>query len=194
MNQPSDQSHVGDVAVMRAAINTINLLNPEQRENALAAIDRLEKRVAELKAEVSEWLCQGCRTVYPGPPQAGTGCVVCPRCGGDTQPRLSADRDLLAQQLATSEQQVTFHQADAHVARQQLATAREAMESVAHEIVPQGKEACHVWSFNDYNYAQVRLRTLEKWAKELQQALSAVAPPSDTGAPTPHSPDMPPSP
>jgi hypothetical protein len=47
------------------------------------------EEVARLRAEVREWICGKCRAVYPGPPQPGCSCVVCPACGGDTMPRAS---------------------------------------------------------------------------------------------------------
>ena len=43
--------------------------------------------IEELEAEVKEWLCVSCNYVYPGPPQQGAGCVVCPKCGGKTMPK-----------------------------------------------------------------------------------------------------------
>jgi len=48
--------------------------------------DRLQAEVARLTSEVKEWLCDTCNTVYPGPPQKGVWCVVCPSCGGNTAP------------------------------------------------------------------------------------------------------------
>ena len=52
-----------------------------------AAIAAWEKERAELLAEVREWMCGHCRTVYPGPPQQGVRCVICPQCKGPTAPR-----------------------------------------------------------------------------------------------------------
>jgi hypothetical protein len=49
-------------------------------------IEALRAEVAELRAEVRDWLCEKCRTVYPGPPQPGVWCVVCPKCDGATAP------------------------------------------------------------------------------------------------------------
>lgn len=43
-------------------------------------------KLAELIALVKEWGCDDCNTVYPGPPQKGFNCVVCPKCGGNTTP------------------------------------------------------------------------------------------------------------
>ena len=48
--------------------------------------DALQAEVARLTSEVREWLCDSCNTIYPGPPQKGVWCVVCPKCGGDTAP------------------------------------------------------------------------------------------------------------
>ena len=45
-----------------------------------------------LTAEVREWMCEACNTVYPGPPQQGFSCVVCPKCGGSTAPRTTIAR------------------------------------------------------------------------------------------------------
>lgn len=41
----------------------------------------------KLVREVKEWMCEACNFVYPGPPQEGLACVLCPRCGGHTSPR-----------------------------------------------------------------------------------------------------------
>lgn len=48
---------------------------------------QLEHELDELAALVREWLCENCNTVYPGPPQPGFRCVICPRCGGATGPK-----------------------------------------------------------------------------------------------------------
>lgn len=53
-----------------------------------------------LRAEVREWLCEGCRTVYPGPPAPGFLCVICPTCKGLTGPRGLMERRALERQVA----------------------------------------------------------------------------------------------
>ena len=70
--------------------------------SAADEITRLSARVEELEAEVKEWACDQCSTVYPGPPQRGVMCVICPKCGGDTMPwpalklrRMGQERDEL---------------------------------------------------------------------------------------------------
>lgn len=61
------------------------------------AADLITQERNELRAEVKEWLCIECNTVYPGPPQAGFSCVQCPKCGGKTGPHLMMEiRDLEA--------------------------------------------------------------------------------------------------
>jgi predicted RNA-binding Zn-ribbon protein involved in translation (DUF1610 family) len=50
----------------------------------------IEAELIELRAEVREWLCTSCNWVYPGPPQDGLKCVICPRCGGNTMSRTRA--------------------------------------------------------------------------------------------------------
>jgi DNA-directed RNA polymerase subunit RPC12/RpoP len=52
---------------------------------------RLEAEVQKLRAEVREWLCTDCNTVYPGPPASGLAGVKCAHCGGITAPRLSVE-------------------------------------------------------------------------------------------------------
>lgn len=65
---------------------------------ALAAAYRdLEAENERLLREVREWLCAECNTVYPGPPQDGVRCVICPSCGGGCAPR-SSDAQVLLQQ------------------------------------------------------------------------------------------------
>ncbi|MHB8391898.1 MAG: hypothetical protein ACYDBH_20355 [Acidobacteriaceae bacterium] len=48
---------------------------------------RAEAELAALRAEIREWACADCNYVYPGPPQKGFACVMCPRCGGTTAPK-----------------------------------------------------------------------------------------------------------
>lgn len=62
--------------------------NHEKIKNELV---RLRAENAELRAEVREWLCTKCNMVYPGPPQEGIMCVLCPKCGGTTAPRLTVE-------------------------------------------------------------------------------------------------------
>lgn len=73
-----------------------------EAQGYLACLEGEEMRkkdaeIAELKALVKEWLCLKCNTVYPGPPQKGFGCVLCPKCGGDCGPKtwveLQAERE-----------------------------------------------------------------------------------------------------
>lgn len=59
----------------------------------------LEGDLAMLRAEVREWLCDSCNTVYPGPPASGCLCVICPKCNGNTGPRLSVENRKLRVQL-----------------------------------------------------------------------------------------------
>lgn len=56
-------------------------------EGYIEGYEAREAEIADLRAEVYEWLCDKCRTVYPGPPQKGFACVQCPKCGGNTGPR-----------------------------------------------------------------------------------------------------------
>ena len=56
--------------------------------------------VERLRAEVKEWLCIDCNTVYPGPPQPGLSCGICPKCGGSTGPRPAGENRLLRAELA----------------------------------------------------------------------------------------------
>lgn len=46
----------------------------------------LQRELAATKALVKEWACEKCRTVYPGPPQKGFMCVICPSCNSNTMP------------------------------------------------------------------------------------------------------------
>lgn len=55
-------------------------------------IEALEAENTDLLRQVREWLCEACNTVYPGPPQEGVKCVVCPSCGGFTAPSLAVER------------------------------------------------------------------------------------------------------
>lgn len=61
-----------------------------QIERALFERRQLASKAEEerdaLRAEVREWLCIACNTIYPGPPTKDFGCVQCPRCKGPTGP------------------------------------------------------------------------------------------------------------
>lgn len=47
----------------------------------------LRRELEVLRAAVKEWMCEACNYVYPGSPQPGFHCVICPRCEGRTAPR-----------------------------------------------------------------------------------------------------------
>ena len=57
------------------------------------------REIERLRREVSEWMCNGCNTVYPGPPQPGIWCAQCPRCGGATAPRGVIERRRLEREI-----------------------------------------------------------------------------------------------
>lgn len=59
----------------------------DENANFTEEIMNLERQLAEERAEIKEWVCNSCRTVYPGPPQEGFACVQCPKCSGNTMPR-----------------------------------------------------------------------------------------------------------
>lgn len=59
-----------------------------------------DDEVALLRAEVREWLCIDCNTVFPGPPQNGFACVQCPKCNGPTGPRGLMERRKLMTEIA----------------------------------------------------------------------------------------------
>lgn len=42
--------------------------------------EELQRIIAELCAEVREWLCVRCHTVYSAPLYNGVNCVICPKC------------------------------------------------------------------------------------------------------------------
>lgn len=68
--------------------NSENFCNKHLREFNAFHLSSLSQERGELKAEVKEWICVACNTIYPGPPVKGAGCVMCPRCNGDCGPRL----------------------------------------------------------------------------------------------------------
>lgn len=73
---------IGWTAVARAKDREITNLCSRKR-----GYEEYEVELVQLRALVKEWLCETCHTVYPGPPQPGFACVICPKCGGDTGPR-----------------------------------------------------------------------------------------------------------
>ena len=82
-------------------------------KTANAHVRELETQIEELRQHVREWLCVDCNTVYPGPPQKGVMCVVCPKCGGSTVKRNSvAEVALLREQIAKLEAQIATARAE----------------------------------------------------------------------------------
>lgn len=84
-----------------------------QVSELMKANDFLKSSNASLAERVKEWLCLGCRTVYPGPPKEGFSCVVCPKCGGNCGPKdymelreCRKERDSLKAQLAAKDRQI----------------------------------------------------------------------------------------
>lgn len=69
-----------------------------------AEVARLREENAELLAEVREWVCTECNTVFP--PESlnkGFRVVLCPRCEGITMPRYAWEVKRLRAQLALKE-------------------------------------------------------------------------------------------
>jgi len=127
-------------------------------EETRAAIDQyrqlqientaLKKEREALSHLVKEWGCDTCKIAYPGPPQKGTACVMCPNCGGKTMPlekllhrnelaaaqvraaELEAERDKLTLVLAerTVERDALRKERDEALAQVSWRTPREAMQ------------------------------------------------------------------
>jgi uncharacterized coiled-coil protein SlyX len=75
----------------------------------LAKVNEQQARIAKLDpllAEVKEWICAKCRYVYPGPPQRGLQCVICPRCNGSTGPRVLMELRAANERIAELEKQL----------------------------------------------------------------------------------------
>lgn len=70
------------------------------RRSAAIGEGGMPEDLAALRAEVREWLCASCNTVYPGPPAPGLSCVICPKCKGSTGPRGLMERRALEQKIA----------------------------------------------------------------------------------------------
>ena len=60
-------------------------MTPEQDADGYGYMRSLEAERDELRALVRNWRCKECNKVYPGPPQPGFACVICPQCGGETR-------------------------------------------------------------------------------------------------------------
>lgn len=70
---------------------------------AFINVAELQRQLAEVVAEVREWACEKCNYVYPGPPQKGFMCVICPRCEGTTVPHETLKRRQAERQLAEAQ-------------------------------------------------------------------------------------------
>lgn len=66
----------------------------------LDAHERMVLETAQLRHDVSEWVCERCRQVYPGPPQEGLKCVLCPQCDGSTMPMPVHERNEARRELS----------------------------------------------------------------------------------------------
>ena len=86
-----------DTPLWRQEVGTAALMN--RLRAALSS--RPAGEVEELRALVEEWLCESCNTVYPGPPARGFACVICPKCGGSTGPRMLMENRKLRAELAS---------------------------------------------------------------------------------------------
>lgn len=75
-----------------------------------AEVAKLQQENKELRAEVREWLCTECNQVYPGPPQEGFHCVLCPRCDGLTMPHNTWEIRTLRAKLVLRQEAVDLAQ------------------------------------------------------------------------------------
>lgn len=67
----------------------------------------VKEELEQLRAEVKEWFCSNCNTVYPGLPGGhGPGSIVCRRCGASTGPRRFMENIQLRRKLAEAEARV----------------------------------------------------------------------------------------
>jgi hypothetical protein len=83
--------------------------------------------------DVCEWLCTSCNTCYPGPPQEGVKCVICPKCGGDTMSRARAERVQLKEHLAHRDNQLHRIRSIAEIALSSKAMdIRHILETIQH--------------------------------------------------------------
>lgn len=113
----------------------------------------LQRELAATKALVKEWACEKCRTVYPGPPQKGFMCVICPACKGNTMPHeLLNHREELAAAKAEAaamennwmcaEEKASRREAEAEALRATIGDSLEVMDSMIRAM--HGNADCEV--------------------------------------------------
>jgi len=79
-----------EAAMISAALAENERLKGERKFYKLAC-EAVESELADLQGEIRDWACDTCNIVYPGPPQKGFSCVVCPQCGGNTAPKSTVE-------------------------------------------------------------------------------------------------------
>lgn len=100
-------------------INSVARQAWHARDAELAAKDRM---LEELTSLVSEWLCDKCNFVYPGPPQKGYWCVICPKCGGECGPKILIEKRRLTAKLAIKDRTITDLQSQLAASREEFRT------------------------------------------------------------------------
>lgn len=95
-------------AVLADHADCSNELDWQHAASLLEIINTALNERDELAAEVREWLCTTCRIVYPGPPQPGLSCAICPKCGGSTGPRVSMELREARQKIVKLEERISM--------------------------------------------------------------------------------------
>jgi len=118
-----------DVAALIAHIEAV-------REKDRGELIELKKINMSLLNEVHEWLCDTCATVFPGPPQKGFHCVICPKCNGTTGPRVTMEKRKAEAALAAANDVALSMQAEIDGMRKRAEKAEAELKAIAERQAP----------------------------------------------------------
>lgn len=138
--------------------------------------ERDKRKAAEKSA--MEWMCTGCRMVYPGPPQRGFNCVICTHCGGITAPRLDSELreanievENLKQQLAGQHGVLEIEKANRRRAERALRAAGYEDHSGEEWAPPLGKKPTPHPLEHRVRDLETRLNDLASWREVVSRNL-----------------------
>jgi hypothetical protein len=103
------------------------MMGPDRDPLCAEAADEIERLIHDVR----EWCCEKCNTVYPGPPQLGLLCVICPKCSGNTMPYPTWERRKIQQECA----QFRSKNESLEMEIERLNAALKVADQIAHQLM-----------------------------------------------------------